>query len=105
MTTIRSKPFAVGAAFALVLMFGRSAFAYDYETCFAFDPVFVQADQRRVASPVPRAEQASKAQEERKTSAPPLLRLSLRTLVRALQDASQETEKAPRTTAGGGDAR
>ena len=86
-------------------LFAGRALASDYQTCFAFDPVFVQGDQRRAASPPRRAEPAGKTREQRDATKPSAPRLSLATLRKALQSAAQQTEKAPSTAASGGDTR
>ena len=89
------------AACVVVLALGGTAWAYDYETCFAFDPVFVQADQRRVAQATPEEGQ-SRPPSEPKEGRPPAPRLSLKTLRGALQAASAMPEKPEERAAKGG---
>ena len=64
---------------------GLRAQAADYETCFAFDPVFVQADQRR-APPVaekPKSVPAARPKDDGEAPKPP--RISLQALEKALE--------------------
>ncbi|MBL7223037.1 MAG: hypothetical protein ISS72_04215 [Candidatus Brocadiae bacterium] len=54
--------------------------AANYETCFAFDPVFIQADQRHTAP-------AAKAPPTRRAEAPPVRPPSLRSSLAKLRAA------------------
>ncbi len=98
---VKTRAFAIGLALVLPLVLGRGALAYDYETCFAFDPVFVQADQRRVAQVTPQ-QAASRPPSEPNEGRPPAPRLSLKTLREALQAASVKPEKPEEKAAKGG---
>ena len=69
------------------------ALAYDYETCFAFDPVFVQADQRRAARAAPEPKPRPVHRAEREGATPSPLRLSLARLRQALKALARPVEK------------
>lgn len=74
-------------------LLGGSAAASDYETCFAFDPVFVQADQRRAARATPGKERQPARRVERAGPRPATPRLSLATLRQALVALAQPIGK------------
>lgn len=75
----------------LVLALGGTAWAYDYETCFAFDPVFVQADQRRAPAAPTKPESAATTRPSADSTATPAPRLSLRAVVEALKALSTKS--------------
>ena len=79
-----------GVVAALLLAFAAGAKAADYETCFAFDPVFVQADQRRVPAAATDRENGAAGSASVPGSASAPQRLSLRAVFEALKALSAE---------------
>jgi hypothetical protein len=100
---MRTKGLLLVVLVGMLVACGLRAQAADYETCFAFDPVFVQADQRRAPpvtstqtkAPSETAKQADLPREPKK-----LKKLSLTALSRALEALEQETKKTDATSKG-----
>ncbi len=88
------KAFVLGMACATLFVLALDARGADYQTCFAFDPVFVQGDQR--TSPPALPPEAARAPEPagRPMACEPAAcpRLSLKVLAKALASVTRRVE-------------
>ena len=97
---MRAKGLLVVVLVGMLVACGLRAQAADYETCFAFDPVFVQADQRRAPPVAEKPESVPAARPKADAKAPAAPRISLDALEKALESLTTTLKNLTNDTLG-----